>query len=288
MCKSKAQGGQRCFGHANKRFDKAMGAVAKALRAASRDGATDKDAATLREAQVARDEAAIHLASTAQGQDRIRALADAAREAGQDGAAGMYESFARQGQALRDQNAAVARAMAAHGSRNPFTRGAEADEARRQSEEYQRIQAMPSQDDDDDVSDSAYARHDLSGRLDEWADNGGFTLPAEEQKASFARFVGEEASARFDSYLSDDEQEDTWNDAQRRANANPAWDEDDEDEEETPIPATGAVLYRLTDAAARRNRGPAAPASTPAAPRRRRTEVESGDWMDDFPEEEDD
>ena len=81
MCRSQAEGGQRCFGYAKERYGKAVTthiAARRAYRAGANDPALDVDEhralnKALSDAEAARSKAAIELASTEQGQEMLRA-----------------------------------------------------------------------------------------------------------------------------------------------------------------------------------------------------------------------
>ena len=92
MCQSKAEGGQRCYGRALPRFQKA--------HAAAQADPSEKNTARL-------TTAATEYASTPGGEADFRAQHEAATAAGRMDEAAMLGRFIEQGLLVRDRNAAV-------------------------------------------------------------------------------------------------------------------------------------------------------------------------------------
>ena len=92
MCQSQAQGGQRCFGHAKKRFQKATVAAKK--------NPTEKNTARLATA-------ATQYASTPRGEEDFRAQHEAAVAQSRTDEAAELDRYIQQGLLIRERNAAI-------------------------------------------------------------------------------------------------------------------------------------------------------------------------------------
>lgn len=102
MCRSRAEGGQRCYTHARKAFDKAFMTYAAALARG--------DSAIVAQSLERATSAGVVLASTQEGADLLR-LRSAAMAHSLPERAGWYDSMVRQGEAQREMNGAVLTAV---------------------------------------------------------------------------------------------------------------------------------------------------------------------------------
>lgn len=103
MCRSQAEGGQRCAAHAKARMDQAARRAAQA-RASG-------DASARSQALDAWEEAAVEYASTPTGHDDISARLAAAEADGNPRGAARWASVLRRGESLREANQAAATAV---------------------------------------------------------------------------------------------------------------------------------------------------------------------------------
>lgn len=137
MCKSKADGGQRCYAHARKALDAAYAAYEalapeRTLAALGATQALSGWAEAAVEGRILR--AQLELASTERGREEFRTQADAARRRGEDDVADRLEGIIERGALLAERNAALAAALRTPVRREPSRRSSmtlSADEIRK-------------------------------------------------------------------------------------------------------------------------------------------------------------
>lgn len=125
MCKSKADGGQRCYAHARKALDAAYAAYEalapeRTLAALGATQALSGWAEAAVEGRILR--AQLELASTERGREEFRTQADAARRRGEDDVADRLEGIIERGALLAERNAALAAALRTPVRREPSRR----------------------------------------------------------------------------------------------------------------------------------------------------------------------
>lgn len=115
MCRSKAEGGQRCYAHAVQTLAAADTRYAQVLEEFGPDSATPRPGRVGEAARKLRGRQ-VELASTRRGYDEIRAAAAAARQRGDLPLADYYDRLAEEGRQMRARNAAVGRSGGNGGS----------------------------------------------------------------------------------------------------------------------------------------------------------------------------